>query len=202
MGDIFPILDRPRLVKRIVKKRGNTNVTQFRDEAEAPPRELYPVKYDEIYDKSRFPPMSTPEAKKMIRLFWWCSTTGNWDWFDFDKAFEATKKTLEFWVYNNFGAYAGDLNEDFSNWKEVIKRAEEDEARWWEDISAIDSRVRMVVKDYVDLHRRLVNYAHDYDLEGKISFFDEIIHIEHLGGNLYNIRDMDKLREEFEERYL
>lgn len=71
---------------------GKSKVQQFRQDKNVPPEELYLEKGQ--YRKTNI--------DKIIKLFWWCSYTNNWQWFNFEEAFNLAKDILYEKLGNHF----------------------------------------------------------------------------------------------------
>jgi len=181
-------------------------ITKFREEVEAPPRDLYPIRWEEVPPNQFMHRQET--TKKAIMLFWWCSKTGKWDWFDFEKFFKECKVTLENWIYpffeeNCIGGSDGKnynihLEDDYSNLDEVLQLARED-GKDGSDISALIGQNTGKIEAAISLYQEM-NKINSLSQKEKILLADSLVHFEHFFQSLWHI-DISKLREKFEKYY-
>ncbi len=175
---------------------GKSKVSDFKSKYKSyPPEELHPVDYSAI----QIHLWDVKEVKKCIKLFWWCSANKNFGWFNFDDFFKNVKSVSRKWVEEHFEGYKDRLNSDLSNWEDVIEDTKENN----DSIYAEKPPVKHIIENVVPLYQNILeNEVNGLSLEEKIRLVDELIHVEHTTGSLLGIKDMDKLRTEFEEEYL
>lgn len=169
---------------------------------EAPPKELCNINW---FDLSPY------DIKNSIKLFWWSSISNNWDWFEFKPFFKYSKdslwKRLQLYIESILESMRGSgagWNDDYEYiyekiWdKEFDDFSQEHQDLIW-DIIEGDRIEAKFMELFVKLDS--VDDIDKLSQRRKIELSDNIVHLEHESGNVFNI-DVKNLREEFEEEYL
>lgn len=161
-----------------------------------PPKVLYPIELDYFtaywdslimilkHDKEWSNRLYRVEVKysvaihdvveNLIMLYWWCSTTGLWEWFEFDEVAYALREFLEGRVVF---------------YKLLIKYS-----------PSATLTLRKAHKDAVKHVRRYRKYM---PLQEKIAWFDTLIHMEHQRGSVLAETNLNvsTLRDYFDAEY-
>jgi len=162
-------------------------------EVQAPPKELYPLSLESPVEKS--------DITKAIKLFWWCSSTNQWGWFDFDKFFNFMSRIFK-----------GLLTEQGQSAENVIEIFEDH----FDDIESAKKYAESPPGDWLWRDHQFAKLKKEYDkgadtLEKKIQMVDKAIHLQHLTGNVLEYGfdfhtegpiNIPELREDFEKKYI
>lgn len=162
------------------------------------------------------------DQETVIKFFLRCSITSEWKYFNFTRAF----KCLQWELTDKLNQHAQLSKEEFSNyWGEFHSSSNTslDEYAYSTDYITLSredvyeaienlhyNKTKEVFEPYfeglLDLHTRLssfilsgrVNYS-EVTLEEKILLFDELIHAQHVTGDLFGDINIDLIKEQVEE---
>lgn len=152
------------------------------------------------------------EVKKMIKLFWWCDITDNWEHFNFDEIFNKMNTYIKGYIRRKI-----DVELKTGDWRrgdEMYEYLDEIHREGLSDLSDSElkelarifdewcfHRAKEVTQD-IEIYKDLRNYD-VLSLDEKIKIFEKLIHAQHDRGNIWNIEDeIPQLRQEFKEEYL
>jgi len=205
-----------------------SKVKRFRSTSEVPPKEFYPDweklnDVDLLDDKYDYFTYNMPEMQKAIKLFFWCSATGNWEWFEFDKVFEICQKQFKerlleedlplltinaiddgLFDHRKLGIdidYSREKGTNEPIWDEVYEKFTKKglSAEEWKAVEEFHC-----AKGAKDVWNRGIKFLakykrmHNPSLSEKITLFDNIIDIYHESGNYWGI-DTPEIKRELEK---
>ncbi len=190
--------------------------SQVNSKNKAPPKDLFPIDWFKLKEND------STEVKKAIKLYWWCSSTDNWDWFDFDDVFKSIRMGIDNWLKFNISEYkvyvSGKGYQPVMkgmpiSTEEAISLIKKGKYRKLKNKGKFESSSRYAgvwrekIVDMLDMAIKMKK-QNNLSLDEKINLFDNVIHQEHMRSrhksdedSWYGI-DVDELRQEFEEEYL
>ncbi len=191
-----------------------SKVKQFhKDEKEAPPKELYEkANYSLLSCNTKDDVKERVEGlESVIKLYWWCSSTDNWNWFNFDKAFNQVRVELREVVFPWFKGYHESMvkkkNPNFEL-KEYLDNPDRETTNLLLDYCNYHDMSDDIIEALKMYYTVMNNDGDKLSLLQKINLFDKFIHYEHeyrheyTGTNNFLNLNIPQLRQEFEEEYL
>lgn len=158
-----------------------SNLKQFHvDKSKLPPRDLYPL-------STEYGVRTTDKEKKemvenIIHAFWWASYHNNWDYFPMNEVFD--------FLYDY-------LWEFITDWEGRHRHVLEGDEDRFDDVREFTELNEDMNETYYKLEEIVHNFD-DYSRTEKINMIDEIIHLYHYSGTIFNVPSM---RSKFEAYY-
>lgn len=158
--------------------------------------------------------------EETVRCFWATNVTSNKDMFDFEYAFDQLRPPLEQklnehgflgwesyfdWIESLYGEQ--ELN-NLENWVMSNPYINIDKEELQDALAKhVSNRLYDNYKDYDEFEKiqeiyRKTQYPQDLTSKEKTLLFDEMIHLQHVTGSVYEDLDIEELRDDFEQEIL